>query len=137
MCAHHRPDHRDGLQDGGDAALVEHVHRHAGADQLAGDVGLQVRETQHQVGFERQDLVDLGGEKGVTRDADDAVLLAQQVEDLGGLFGQADDAARVEVGRRHCRSRRSHRSGEVCGGFCGSLRSSLMRLASSMNTSLG
>ena len=33
-----------------------------------------------------------GGPHGVARDADDAALLAQQVQSLGRLLGEADDA---------------------------------------------
>jgi hypothetical protein len=33
-----------------DAALVEGIDGHAGLDQVARDVGLQVGESQHQVG---------------------------------------------------------------------------------------
>lgn len=39
----------------------------------------------------------LGRADGVAGDADDAVLLAEQVQRFDGLFGQADDAAGREV----------------------------------------
>ena len=42
-------------------------------------------------------LPRLGRADGVARDADDAIALAQQVERLGRLLGQADDAARILV----------------------------------------
>lgn len=72
-----------------------------------GDIGLQIRKAQHQVWFQGQDLVDLrAGEGGHSRffvarlprahgeagNAHDAMLLAEQVQRLGGLLGQADDA---------------------------------------------
>ena len=83
------------------------MDRDAAPDQLGDDVGLQVGEGQDQVGLERQDLVDVrGNERGdprlfpahagrphrVTRYADDAAILAEEIERLHGLFGQADDA---------------------------------------------
>ena len=92
------------------AALIEHRDLHPGPDQLGGDVGLQVGKTEHAIGFERQDLVDLGAEKGtdpglffprparahrVAGDAHDARLLPDQVEPFGGFFGQADNALRA------------------------------------------
>ena len=98
----------DHLQDLGDAALVEGEHRIAALDQLAGDVGLQIRERQDQIGLQRLDLVDsaragttdtarllprFGRPDRVAGDADDAIAFTEEVERLGGLFGQADDAA--------------------------------------------
>ena len=90
------------------------MHRDAAADQRRGDVGLEVRERQHQVGREREDLVDVGRDEGgdarllapharrphrIAGHADDARLLAEQVERLDGLLGQADDALRREHAR--------------------------------------
>jgi hypothetical protein len=107
------PDHRGHLVQHGEdllhAALVEHRDLHALPDQLGRDVRLQVGKTEDAVRLERQDLVDLRGEEGahlrllVTRaarphgvagDADDARLLAQQVQPLRRLLGQAHDALR-------------------------------------------
>ena len=56
--AHERADHADHLKDLGDAALVERHDGIAAANQLGGDVGLQIGERQDQVGFERLDLVE-------------------------------------------------------------------------------
>ncbi len=43
-------------EDTGDVALVEGVHRDPVADQLGDDVRLQVRERQHEVRLERENL---------------------------------------------------------------------------------
>ncbi|MCY1542864.1 hypothetical protein D9M68_786360 [compost metagenome] len=98
------------------AALVEHRHLHPGADQQGRDVGLQIGKAEHAVRLQRQDLVDLRAEKSadlgllfprparahrIARDADDAALLPEQVEPLGGFFGQADDALRTQGGGVH------------------------------------
>jgi hypothetical protein len=91
-------------------AVVADPDFDAGRDQLARDVGLDVGETDDQVRLELQDLADLrAGEgrhlrllaararrpHGEAGDADDALLLADRVENLGRLFGQADDTARA------------------------------------------
>ena len=104
-----RSDHR---QDAGDVALVEGMHGDIAADQLGGDIGLQIGEGENEIGLEREDLLEIGGdERGhprlllahprrphrVAGDADDAALLAEQIERLHGLFGEADDA----LGREH------------------------------------
>jgi hypothetical protein len=75
--------------------------------------GLHVGKADRQVGREREDAVDLrarerrdarllvtrlGRAHGEAGDADDAVLLAERVEHLGRLFGEADDAARADGG---------------------------------------
>src|SRR3546814_10482979 len=85
------------------------------AHQLGGDVGLDVGEADHEVRRELQDLVDLRAVEcadlglflarprrahGEAADADDPVLLAERVQHLGGLLGQADDALRAD-GPRH------------------------------------
>ncbi len=102
-------DHR---QNAGNVALVEDVDGDAGAHQVGDDVGLQVRERQHQVGLEREDLWDIGGdERGyprflaahprrphrITGDADDAILLAEQIQRLDGFFGETDNSAGREL----------------------------------------
>src|SRR6185312_12474256 len=104
-----RTDHGENL---GDAALVEGVDRDARADQRRDDVGLKIREAQHQVRAEIEDLGNirrgegrdarlvaarLGRAHAIAGDADDAPLLAEEVERLDGLLGQADDA----LGRKH------------------------------------
>ena len=85
------------------------------ADQLRDDVGLQVGERQHQVGLEREDLRHVGGDERrhprllaphlrrphrIAGHADDAAVLAEEIERLHGFFGQADDS----LGREHGRS---------------------------------
>ena len=82
--------------------------------QIARDVGLQVGEADHQIGFELQNLFFFRTQKsrnaglllpgprrahGVARDADDAPLFAEQVERLGAFLGEADDA--LGESRRH------------------------------------
>ncbi len=99
-----RLDHR---QDAVHAALVEHMHRHARLDQVARHVGLHVGKTQHQVGIDREDLLQVAAgegkhlglllararrDHGVTRDARNTGFLAQGVEDFDGFGGEADDA---------------------------------------------
>src|SRR5262249_46432790 len=99
-------------EDGGDVALVEGMYRDVGADQLGGDVGLQVGEGENEVGLEREDFFKVGGGEGgnprlftahprrphrVAGHADDAPLLAEEIKRLHGLLGEADDA----LGRKH------------------------------------
>ena len=98
--------HQDHLEDLFDGALIEDDDVDAGLDQILRDGGLEVGEADHEVGFEFQDLIDFGGSEGrdfglqagffgtagVAGNADDAILLAQQVEGFGGLFGEADDS---------------------------------------------
>ncbi len=82
------------------------------ANELGGDVGLQVGEGEDEVGLEREDFLEVGGDEGgdarlllahprrphrVAGDADDAPFLAEEIERLHGLLGQADDA----LGRKH------------------------------------
>ncbi len=105
------PDHpaerADHAEDIGHAAMVEDVHLDARTHQLRRDVRLQVGEPQHQVRFQREDPVDLGAREGrharlllarswrthgETGNADDAPVFTEQVERLGGLFGETDDA---------------------------------------------
>ena len=83
------------------------MDRDPAADQGGGDLGLKVRECQDEIGFKGADLIDvrrgegadmrllatgLGRAHDVARDPDNAVLLAEQVKGLDGLFGKADDA---------------------------------------------
>jgi len=114
--ADHRAQGADHRKDSGEVTLVEDMDRDAGADELSDDVGLQVGEGEHEIGRERQDLRNVGGDEGrdarllaadlrwphrIAGDADDPVLLAEQVECLDRLFGQANDPAGREVA--HCR----------------------------------
>jgi hypothetical protein len=85
------------------------MHGDAGLDQLARDVGLQVGKAEDEVRPDGEDLVQVaagegedlglflacaGWTHGVAADADDAMLLAEGVEDLDGFRRQADDALR-------------------------------------------
>src|SRR5690606_19612507 len=100
-------DSGDHVEDAVDGAVVEHVDVDTARDQFAGDVGLQVREAEHEVGLEFEDAIDLRrGERRhlrllapgarrthrESRDADDAPFLAEQVQRLHRLLGHADDA---------------------------------------------
>ena len=105
--AHHPGNQTQRVEDLGDAPLVGDQHIQAGADQFVGKCRLHVREADHQIRLQRHDAVDLAVEEGahprlgasrlrrahgVAADAHDAVLLAEQVQPLGGFFGKADDA---------------------------------------------
>src|SRR5215469_16725384 len=109
--AHHCPEHADHIEDPGDSALVEGVHLDPAANEIGDDVRLEVGERQNQIRLQREDLADVRGRESayprllvasqrrahhVARDADDAVLLAEQVERLDRLFGEADKSARGE-----------------------------------------
>src|SRR4029077_16645455 len=100
-----RADHRE---DAGDVALVEDVDGDARADQIGNDVRLQIGEIEHEIGLERQNLRNVRGYEGgnpwllaadlrrphrIAGDPDDAVLLAEQIQGLDGLFGEANDPA--------------------------------------------
>ena len=76
-------------------------------NEFGGDVGLQIGERQHQIGIERENLWHIRGDEGrhprllaphprrphrIARHAGDAVFLAEEIERLHGLLGQADDA---------------------------------------------
>ena len=43
--------------------MITDPHFDAVLDQIAGNVGLNVRKTDGKIGFERQDLIDLGAGK--------------------------------------------------------------------------
>ena len=114
----------------------------AAADQLARDVGLQIGERQHQVGLQRLDLVEprvderrdlrllprLRRTHGIAGHADDAIALTEQVERLGRLLGQADDAGWVVW---HWEARDSGRDGGSARGIpCACARRAGTRRAS-------
>jgi hypothetical protein len=78
------------------------------ADEIAGDAGLEIGKRQDEVGRQFKDLVNVRRGEGadprllaanlrwaddIAIDADDAVLLAEQIRRLDGLFGQADNSA--------------------------------------------
>ena len=87
LATHHAAQHRDHAQDLRHAALIEHVHFDAGADQLRGDVRLQIGEAEHQVGLQFHDLVDLRA--GECRDLAASRRRARRPH---GEAGDADDA---------------------------------------------
>src|ERR1700733_4965735 len=104
-----RADHR---QNPGNIALVEDMDRDAGADQFGDDIGLQIGEGENEVGLEIQNLRNIGGDKGgdtwllapdlrrshgITGNANDSVLLAEQIKGLDRFLGEADDAAGREL----------------------------------------
>src|SRR5262249_5397978 len=110
--ADQRAERADHVENAGDVAMVEGMDRDVAADQLGGDLGLQVGEGEHEVGLEREDFLKVGGDERrhprlllahprrphrVARHADDAPLLAEEIKRLHGLFGEADDA----LGRKH------------------------------------
>src|SRR5262249_21975423 len=61
VAAERAADEPDGPEDVGHAALVQGEHRHAGPDQIADDVSLEIGEREDQVGLERQDPVQAEG----------------------------------------------------------------------------
>ncbi len=78
-------------------------------DQRGDDVGLKIGEAEDQIGLQAEDFWNVGRGEGrdasfvaagfgrshaIARDADDAILFAEQVQGLDGFFGQADDALR-------------------------------------------
>src|SRR5690606_14241095 len=107
--AHQCTEPADVVEDAVDAAVVADPHLDTVADELGGDVGLDVGKADHEVRLELEDLADLRAGEGAdlrlllagdrrpygeAADADDAVLLAEGVQGFGRLLGQADDAPR-------------------------------------------
>src|SRR5215469_10357975 len=114
--AHYCPDHADHFEDPGDGALVEGVHLDPAANEIGNDIRLEVGERQDEIRLQCEDLVDIRRREGayprllaaslrrahdVAGDADDAVLLAEQIEGLNGFLGKADNSAR----RKHASAR--------------------------------
>ena len=110
--ADQRAEPHDVVEDAVDAAMVRNPHLDAGLDQLARDVSLDVGKTDDEIGFQREDVVDLRArERGDFRfflararrpydksgNADDARVLAERVEHFGRFLGEADDAARADA----------------------------------------
>jgi hypothetical protein len=106
----------------------------AGTDQIGDDFSLQVREGENEVRFERDDLrnirrderrdprllaSDLRRPHRVAGDADDAILLAEQIQCLHGFLGETDDPA----GRELAHDRRYEEKYVAChAGFKGPRR---------------
>src|SRR6185437_7278289 len=97
------------IDDAVHRAMVADPHFDAGLHQFARDVGLDVGEPDRHVGLQREDLVDVrAGEgrnlrlllaralrtHGESGNADDAVLFAEGVQDLGWFFREANDPSR-------------------------------------------
>src|SRR5262245_40831868 len=95
--------------------MIEDVHFDAGPHERGADVGLQVREAEHQVRPQLDDAVELRAREcrdlrlllacprrthGEAGDADDAPVLTEQVQGLGRLLGEAHDAFRKAAGAR-------------------------------------
>ena len=113
-------EHANHLQDVCDRALVEREDRQPALDELRRDAGLQIGERQDQIGLERFDFFEARGDERrdfrlgarfrraqrVARDADHTMAFAEQIERLGRLFGQTDDALRIRRQRRTHRDRR-------------------------------
>ena len=87
-----------------------------GTDQITRDIGLDIGEANNEIRLKIENGRDLRARKGrdfrlllarprwahgKTGNANDAVFLAERVENLGRLFSQADDALRERIGIRH------------------------------------
>ena len=89
--------------------MVERDDRQSASNELGHEIGLKIREREHEVGFERDDLVELRVDERrhfglvaglrrphrVPRDADDRMALTEEVQGLGRFLGEADDALGV------------------------------------------
>src|SRR5262249_26218970 len=107
--ADHATESTDHPQDVFDAAVVEHVHFDSATDELGGDVGLKIREAEHEIRAQLENAIDFGtrecrdlrlflasprwayGEPGNT---DDAPVLTEQVKRFRRLLGETDDSLR-------------------------------------------
>ena len=82
-------------------------------DERVRDIGLNVGETDCEIGFEAKDPIDPGTREsrhlglllaclrrahGEARNAGDAVRFSERVKHFGRFFRQADDAFRKSVG---------------------------------------
>src|SRR5258705_21986 len=103
---------QDGPEDVVHRALIGAQHGETGAQKLGGDVGLEIRERQHQLGLELDDAVDpkrresahprlvarLGRARRGAGHAHHPVARAQGIADLYVLGREADDAPRELCG---------------------------------------
>jgi hypothetical protein len=108
--ANEAPEHPDHLEDLRDAALVERHDRDAALHEPA-EIGLQIGKGEHQVRPQRFDLVEprvdecrdfrllarLGRAHRVAGDADDPIALAEQVQRLRRLLGEAHNPRRIQA----------------------------------------
>src|SRR6266852_1311582 len=97
---------QDGVQDLGHRALIGAEDGHARPNQFRADLGLEVRERQHEIGLESQDPVgakggeaadlglvpSLGGAVGRAGHADHPRPRSERVAGLDVVGAQADDA---------------------------------------------
>jgi len=96
--------------------MVEDVHLEPGAHQRRGDISLQVGESEHQIGLEGEDALGVRAQEGgdarllaararrahrEAGDPHDPPILAEQIECLGRLLGEAHDPLRKSCRRRH------------------------------------
>src|SRR5215469_7269602 len=99
-----RADH---VENSGNISLIEGMHANPGADEGRDDLGLQIGKAENEIGLEREYFWNVGGDEGrdarllfarlrrpdgVAGNADDTVLLAQQIERLGRFLSEAYDA---------------------------------------------
>jgi hypothetical protein len=88
----YRAQRANHVEDPGDASLIEGMDVDPAANEIRGDVGLEIREGQDQIGLQGGDLVDIRRREGtyawllaaslrwahdVAGDADDPILLAE------------------------------------------------------------
>ena len=128
-CTDQAADDAHRLEDLGERALIEQVHRHAALAQLGAQRGLEIGEAQDEVGLQVEDLVEVGveetrhtrllarllGPHGVAAHANDEVAHPEAVECLGRLLGEADDPAGIPWGvvKEHSRRRYTAASSRV------------------------
>jgi hypothetical protein len=94
---HHRAEYPDHIEDPCDASLIEGVDVDPAANEIGGDVRLQIGEGQNEIGTQREDFVDIRRGEGaharllaaslpwahdIAGDPDDTVLLAEQIQRL-------------------------------------------------------
>jgi hypothetical protein len=94
-------EHPDHIEDPRDSSLVERVDVEPAPDQIGDDVRLKIGERQDEVPLQGEDLLDVRRCEGahprfltasprraheIAGDADDAVLLAEQIQRLDGFF---------------------------------------------------
>jgi len=95
----HRPSRppSNHIEDPGDASLIEGMDIEPTADEIRGNAGLEIGERQDKIRAQGEDLVDVRRREGahaqfltaslwwphnIAGDADDAVLLTQQIQRL-------------------------------------------------------
>ena len=94
------------MRTGGAGSLIKGMDVEPLANEIRGNVGLEIGKCQDEIRFQGEDLVDVRGREGahprllaarlrwahdIAGGADDAVLLAEQIQRFAGLFGEADN----------------------------------------------